>query len=47
MFNSIRTFGDWLLSALMPNSEAGACVPVNGQVCYIAGRYDCTGECIT
>jgi hypothetical protein len=49
MFNSVRTFGDWLLSALMPKAEAGACVPVNGHACTItmSGRFNCTGECIT
>jgi hypothetical protein len=46
MFNSIRTFGDWLLGRMMPSTEAGACVPVNGHVCTLSGRYNCSGECI-
>jgi hypothetical protein len=46
MFNSIRTFGDRLLSVLMPSTEAGACVPVNGHTCTLSGRFNCTGQCI-
>ena len=46
MLNSVRILGDRLLAALMPRSEAGACVPTNGQPCTLHGRIDCTGQCI-
>ena len=38
MFHTIRTLGDRLLSALMHNTEAGACVPINGHACTLAGH---------
>lgn len=46
MLNPVRILGDRLLAALMPRSEAGACVDVNGKPCTLNGRFNCQGQCI-
>jgi len=57
MMTVMRRLGDALLQRVLPQLEAGACVPEHGQVCYCRApcpkvdfcslyRFNCNGVCI-
>ncbi|MET7303211.1 hypothetical protein [Embleya sp. NPDC005575] len=49
MKRAIGTMGDRLLSLVLKEERAGACVEYVGQLCYCSGgreyRYSCNGVC--
>ncbi|WP_165974973.1 hypothetical protein [Nonomuraea deserti] len=42
----MRRAGERLVGAVLPNVEAGACVPEHGQCCKKGYRFNCLGSCV-